>query len=141
VRKEHSLRAFENRLLRRMFEPKRYRVTGEWRKLHNEELNDMYPSPNIVWLIKSRRMRWACHVAYMRQRRGAYRVLVGKPRLRGHLEDPDVDVRLILRWIFRKLHWGAWAGLIWLRIRAGVVGFCSHGDEHSGSIKCEEFLD
>jgi len=70
-------------------------------------------------VIKSRRMRWAWHVAHMRQRSGAYRVLVGKPNLKDHLEDPDVDVRLILSWIFRKLHWGAWTYLIWLRIGAG----------------------
>jgi len=80
VRKEHSLRAFENRMLRRIFGPKRYSVTGEWRKLRNEELNDLYSSPNVIWVIRSRRMRWAWHVAHMRQRRGAYRVLVAKPR-------------------------------------------------------------
>jgi len=58
---------------------KRDKVTGEWRKLHNEELNDLYCSPNIVWVIKSRRMRWVGHVARMGERRGVYRVLVGKP--------------------------------------------------------------
>jgi len=65
--------------LRRIFEPKRDEVTGEWRKLHNEELNDLYSSPNIVRVIKSRRMRWAGHVARMGDRKGVYRVLVGKP--------------------------------------------------------------
>ena len=93
-------------MLRRIFGPKRDEVTGEWRKLHTEELNDLYCSPNIVRVIKSRRMRWAWHVAHMRQRRGACRFLVGKPSLKDHLESPDVDVRLILSWIFRKLHWG-----------------------------------
>jgi len=68
---------FENRVLRRIFGPKRDEVTGEWRKLHNEELNDLYCPPNIVRVIKSRRMRWVGHVACMR--RGVYRVLVGKP--------------------------------------------------------------
>jgi len=70
---------FENRLLRRIFGPKRDEVTGEWRKLHNEELHDLYCSPNIVRAIKSRRMRWAGHVARMGEGRGVYRVLVGKP--------------------------------------------------------------
>ena len=73
------LRVFENRVLRRIFGPKRDRVTGEWRKLHNEELNDLYSSPYIVRVIKSRRMRWAGHVAHVRERRGVYRILVGKP--------------------------------------------------------------
>ena len=70
---------FENRVLRRVFGPKRDELTGEWRKLYNEELSDMYSVPNIVRVVKSRRMRWTGHVARMRERRGAYRVLVGKP--------------------------------------------------------------
>ena len=70
---------FENRVLRRIFGPRRDEVTGEWRRLHNEELNDLYPSPNIVRVIKSRRMRRAGHVAHMGEERGVYRVLVGKP--------------------------------------------------------------
>ena len=65
LREERSLRVFENRLLRRVFGPKRDEVTGEWRKLHNEELNDLYSLPNIVRVVKSRRMRWAGHVARM----------------------------------------------------------------------------
>jgi len=69
---------FENRVLRRIFEPKRDEVTGEWRKLHNEELNDLYCSPNIVRVIKSRKMRWAGHLARMGEGRGMYRVLLGK---------------------------------------------------------------
>jgi len=72
------LRVFENRVLRRIIGPKRDEVTVEWRKLHKEELNDLYSSPNIVRLIKSRRMRWAEHVARMGESRGIYRVLVGK---------------------------------------------------------------
>jgi len=63
LREEHKLRVYENRMLRRIFGPKRNEVTGDWRKLHNEEFNDLYSSPNIVWVIKSRRMRWAGHVA------------------------------------------------------------------------------
>jgi hypothetical protein len=70
---------FENRVLRRIFGPKRDEVMGKWRKLHNEELRDLYSSPNIIRLIKSRRIRWAGHVAQMGEKRNAYRLLVGKP--------------------------------------------------------------
>jgi len=93
LKEELRLRAFENRVLRRIFGPKRDEVTGDWIKLRNEELNDLYCSPNI-WVIKSRRMRWAGHVGRMGDRRGLYRVLVGKPqgkrplgRLRGRWVD------------------------------------------------------
>jgi len=78
LREECRLRVFENRVLRRIFGPKRYDGTAEWRKLHNEELNDLY-SPSIVSIMKSRRMRREGHVARMGERRGVYRVLVGKP--------------------------------------------------------------
>ena len=70
---------FENRVLRRVFGPKSDEVTGEWRKLHNKELSDQYSLPNIVRVVKSRRTRWAGHVARMREGRGVHRVLVGKP--------------------------------------------------------------
>jgi hypothetical protein len=79
LREKRRLRVFENSVLRRIFGPKRDEVTGEWRKLHNEELNDLYCSSNIIRVIKSRRMRWVEHVACMEERRGVYRVLVGKP--------------------------------------------------------------
>ena len=79
---------FENRVLRRIFGPKRDRVTGKWRKLHNEELNDLYSSPNIVRVIKSRRMRWAGHVAHMEEGRGVHKVLVGKPEGKRPLGRP-----------------------------------------------------
>jgi len=69
---------FKNKVLRRIFGPRRDKVTGDWRRLHNKELNDLYSSPNIVQVIKSRRMRWARHVARMDEERGVYRVLVGK---------------------------------------------------------------
>jgi hypothetical protein len=79
LREEHKLRVFENRVLRRIFGPKRDEVTGEWRKLHNEELRDLYSSPSIIRIIKSWRMRWAGHVARMGEKGNAYRLLVGKP--------------------------------------------------------------
>ena len=79
LKEERRQRVFENRVLRSIFRPKKEEVTEEWRNLHNEELNDLYCSPNIVRVIKSRRMRWAEHVVRMGERRGVYRVLVGKP--------------------------------------------------------------
>jgi hypothetical protein len=79
LREEHRLRVFENRVLRRIFGPKRDEVTGEWRKLHNKVLHDLY-SPNIVWEIKSRRIRWAGYVARMGEERGVYRIPGGKTR-------------------------------------------------------------
>jgi hypothetical protein len=82
------LRVFENRVLRRVFGPKTDEVKGEWRKLHNEELSDLYYLPNIVRMVKSRRMRWAGHVARMREGRGVYRVLVGKPEGKRPLGRP-----------------------------------------------------
>ena len=79
LREERRLRMFENRVLRRVFGSKRDEVKGEWRKLHNEELRDLYSLPNIVRVVKSRRMRWAGNVARMGEGRGVHRVLVGKP--------------------------------------------------------------
>ena len=78
LRDERRLRVFENRVVRRVFGPKRHEVTGEWSKLHNEELSDLYSLPNIVRVVKSRRMRWAGHVARMGDGRGVHRVLIGK---------------------------------------------------------------
>ena len=81
--------------LRRVFGRKRDEVTGEWRKLHNGELNDLYSLPNIVLVLKSRRMRWTGHVACMGEDRGVHRVLVGRPEGKNHLGDQDVDGRII----------------------------------------------
>ena len=82
------MRVFENILLRRIFGPRRDEVTGDWRRLNNVELNDLYSSPNIVRVIKSRRMRWVGHVARMGEERGVYRVLVRKPEGRIPLGRP-----------------------------------------------------
>ena len=88
LREERKLRVFEKRVLRRVFGPKRDEVTGEWRKLHKEELNYLYSLPNIVRMVKSRRMRWAGHVARMGKGRGVHRVLVGKPEGKRPLGRP-----------------------------------------------------
>jgi hypothetical protein len=97
LREERRLRVFESRELRRIFGPKRDEVTRDWRKLHNEELNDPYSSLNIVRVIKSR-VREAGDVARIGERRGIYRIFVGKPEgKRDHLEEPGVDGRIILR--------------------------------------------
>jgi hypothetical protein len=90
---------FENRVPRRIFGPKRDEVTREWRKMHNEELRDLYSLPSIIRLIKSGRMRWAGHVARMGEKRNAYRLLVGKPEGRRPLGRPRcrwVDIRMDL---------------------------------------------
>jgi hypothetical protein len=88
VREEHKLKVFENRVLKRIFVPKWDGVTGGWRKLHNEEFHTLYSSPNIIKIIKSRRMRWAEHVARMGEKRNVYRLLVGKPEGRRPLGRP-----------------------------------------------------
>jgi len=85
LREERRLKVCENKMLRRICGSKRDEVTEDWRKLHSEELNDLYSSPNIARVIKSRRMRWPGHVARMGDRRGVYRVLVGKPEARSPL--------------------------------------------------------
>jgi len=88
LREERKLRVFENLVLRRIFGPRSDEVRGEWRRMHDEELNDLYSLPNIVRVIKSRRMRWAVHVARMGEERGVYRILVGKPEGKRPLGRP-----------------------------------------------------
>ena len=88
MREERKLGLFENMVLRRIFGPRSDEVTGEWRRLHNEELNDLYTSPKIVRVIKSTRMRWAGHVVRMGEERGLYRFLVGKPEGKRPLGRP-----------------------------------------------------
>jgi hypothetical protein len=98
IKEEHRLRVFENRVLWRIFGPKRDEVAGKWRKLHSEELHILYSSQNIIRQIKSRRMRWARHVARMGEERNVCSVLMGKP-----LEYQGVDGRMGSEWILGRL--------------------------------------
>jgi len=141
LRKERKLRVFENRVLRKIFGPRRDEVTGEWGRLHNEELNDLYSSPNIVQVIKSRRMRWAGHVARMCEERGVYRVLVGKPEGRRPLGRPRRRWADNIRIDLQEMRCGYmdWIGLaqdrdLWRRLVSAVL-------LPPGSVKCGEFLD
>jgi hypothetical protein len=118
LKEEHRLRVFENRVLRRIFGPKKDEVTGECGKLHNEELNDLYSSSN-VWMIKSRRMRWVGHVAHMGKRIVAYRVLVGNPEGKRTLGRPRQRWEDNIKMDLLEVCCGAWIGLIWLRIGTG----------------------
>ena len=120
MREELRLRVSENSVLRRIFGPKRDEVTEEWRKLHNEEPNDLYCSPNIARVVKSRRMRWAGHVACMGERRGVFRVVVVKPegkrppgRLRSRWKD---NIKLDLQEVGCG---GVWTESSWLWIGTG----------------------
>jgi len=115
LREERKLRVFENMVLRRIFGPRMEDVTGEWRRLHNE-LNDLYSSPNIVRVIKSRRMRLAGHVARMGEERGLYRVLVGKPEGKKPLGRPRRRWVDNIRTDLQKVGCGYMDGLGWLRI-------------------------
>jgi hypothetical protein len=110
---------FENRVLRRIFRPKRNEVTGEWRKLHNEELHNLYSYPDIIRQGKSRRMRWAGHVARMEEERKVYKVLVGKPEGKRPLGRPRRRCKMGSEWISARLVWGVWIGFEWLRTGTG----------------------
>jgi hypothetical protein len=105
---------FEDRVLRRIFGPKRDEVTGEWRKLHNEELHDLYSSPSIIRIIKTRRMRWAGHVAQIGEKKNKYRLLVGKPEGRRPLGKPRPRCLDNIRLDFVEVGWGDvdWIGLV-----------------------------
>jgi hypothetical protein len=106
LREEHRLRVFENRVLRGMFGPKGDEVTGEWRKLHNEEVHNLYSSSDIIRQIKSSRMRWEGHVARMGEGRNVYRVLVGKPEGKRPLERPRRRWEDEIRMDRRVIGWG-----------------------------------
>jgi hypothetical protein len=137
---EHRLRVFENRVLRRIFGPKRDGVTVEWRRLHNEELYDLYSSPNIVRVIKSRRMRWAWHVARMGERRGAYRILVGRPKGRRPLGRPRRRWEGNIKINLQEVGWGC---MDWIDMAQDRDRWRARecGNEPSGSIKRGGFLD
>jgi hypothetical protein len=136
---------FENRVLRRILGPKRDEVAREWRKLHNEEVNDLYSSLNTVGAIKKKkkkksRMRWAGHVARMGggERRGLYRVLVGKPEGKRPLGRYRHRWKDNIKMDLQEVGWGVWNGLSWLRIGTSTCECCN---EPLGLIKCGEFLD
>jgi hypothetical protein len=113
LRDEYRLRVFENKVLRRIFGSKRDEVTGGWRKLHNEELRDLYSSPSIIGIIKSMRMRWAGHVARMGEKRNAYRLLVGKPEGKSPLGRPKRRWVDSIKMDLLEIGWGGveWIGL------------------------------
>jgi len=128
MREERKLRVFENMVLRRIFGPRRDEVTGEWRRLHNEEINDLYFSPNIVRVIKSRRTVWAGHVARMGEERAVYRVLVGKPEGKRPLRGPRRRWVDNIRMDLQEVVWGYmdWIGLAqnrerWLMLVSAVM--------------------
>jgi hypothetical protein len=120
LKEEHRLRVFENRVLRRIFGPKRDKVMREWRKLHNGELHNLYSSPHIVRQIKSRRLRWAGHVARMGEGRNVYRVLVGKPEGKRTLGKYKRRWEDGIKMDLSEIGWGVWSGFTWLR--TGTVG-------------------
>jgi hypothetical protein len=110
---EYRLRVFENRVLRRIFGPKRDEVAGEWRKLHNKELNDLHSSPSIIRIIKSKRMRSVGHVARLGEKSNAYRLLVGKPEGKRPLGRPRRRWANNIRMDLGEVGWGDvdWIGL------------------------------
>ena len=116
LREERRLRVLENRMLRRIFGSRRDEVTGEWRKLRIEELNDLYSSPYIVRVIKSRRMKCAVHIACMEERRDVYRALAGKPEGKRPFGKPRCRWKNNTKWNFKQWDVGVWTGMNWLRI-------------------------
>jgi len=119
LREERKLKVLMNMVLKRIFGPRRDEVMGGWRRLHNKKLNYLYSSPNIVRVIKSRRMRWAGHVAHMAEERGCIETWWGNRREGDHWGDLGIDGWLILGWISRRWDVGIWTGLGWPRIETG----------------------
>jgi hypothetical protein len=109
----------KNRVPRKIFWPMRDEVTEDWRKFHNEDLNDLYSSPNIFRIIKSRRIRWAGHGARMGDRKGVYRAMVGKPEEKRPLGRPRRRWEDNIKMNLQEVCWGIWTELIWLRIGTG----------------------
>jgi hypothetical protein len=107
LKEEHRLRVYENRVLKRILGPKRDEVSGKWRKLHNEELHILYSSPNIIRQIKSRRMRWAGHVACMGGEGNVYMVLMGKSEGKRPLGRPRCRLEDGIRMDLRDIGWGS----------------------------------
>jgi len=139
LREERTLRMFENRVLRRILGPRRDEKTGKWRKPHNEELHDLCSSANIIRVMKSRRMRCKGHVTHMRDRKGAYRPMVGNLWEKDLLEDPRLDGRITLKWILSGM---GGDGLDLSGSGQGqVAGTSKGGNEPPSSIKRGEFLD
>ena len=116
---KHRLRVFEWRVLRKISGPKKDKVTGEWRRLYNKELYTLYCSPNNIWVIKSRRMRWVGRMTRMEGRSRAYRVLVGRPRGKRPFGRPRYRWGIILKWIFKKWNEEAWTGSFRLSTETG----------------------
>jgi hypothetical protein len=106
LKEEQRLWVFENRVLRRIFGPKRDEATGDWRRLHNEELNDLYSSQNIIRVMKSRIMRWAGHVVRMGEKRGAYRILVGRAEGRRPFGRPRRRWEDNIKMDIQEVGWG-----------------------------------
>jgi hypothetical protein len=107
LREEHRLRVFDNMVLRRIFGPKRDEVAGEWKKLHKEELHNLYSPPNIIRQMKSRKMRWVEHVTRMGQERKVYKVLVRKPEGKRPLIRPSLKWKCGIRMDLREIGWGS----------------------------------
>jgi hypothetical protein len=126
-------------VLTRIFGPKTDKVTGRWRKLHNEELRDLYSSPSIIRMIKSRRMRWAGHVRQMGEKRNVYRLLVQKPEGRRPLGRPKQSWVDNIKTDFGETGWDGVEWMVWLNI-GQVESSCECNNEPSGSMKCWETI-
>jgi hypothetical protein len=113
LKEEHRMSMFENRVLRRIFGPKRDDVTGDWRKLHNEKFHNLYSSLNKNRMIKSKRMRWAGHAAQMGKTRNPYKILVGKPEGKRPLGRPRRRWVDIIKMDLREI---GWDGMAWIKL-------------------------